>query len=254
MINRTATRRTAATVLLGAGAALCVGAASPASTATTADPAVAATVAALVADDTVGALAAFPDGFAEVMGYHPSIEPGNTIDGVLTDPDGDCSSPVALPSDFEPACRSHDLGYDLLRYARDIGGELGPQARRDLDAHLQRNLNAACATGASEATGDVTEASEATGDVTEASEATGDVTEASEATGDVTEASEATGDVTAGVEPRCDVMAGIASAAVQINSWRQGYRLPESESPVPYLAAAGAAVVAGSTFLRRTNR
>lgn len=224
MINRTATRRTAATVLLGAGAALCVGAASPASTATTADPAVAATVAALVADDTVGALAAFPDGFAEVMGYHPSIEPGNTIDGVLTDPDGDCSSPVALPSDFEPACRSHDLGYDLLRYARDIGGELGPQARRDLDAHLQRNLNAACATGASEATGDVTEASEATGDVT------------------------------AGVEPRCDVMAGIASAAVQINSWRQGYRLPESESPVPYLAAAGAAVVAGSTFLRRTNR
>ncbi|MCK0090959.1 hypothetical protein MWU77_09215 [Rhodococcus sp. F64268] len=234
MINRTATRRTAATVLLGAGAALCVGAASPASTATTADPAVAATVAALVADDTVGALAAFPDGFAEVMGYHPSIEPGNTIDGVLTDPDGDCSSPVALPSDFEPACRSHDLGYDLLRYARDIGGELGPQARRDLDAHLQRNLNAACATGTSEATGDVTGASETTGEATEASEVTGEAT--------------------AVVEPRCDVMAGIASAAVQINSWRQGYRLPESESPMPYLAAAGAAVVAGSTFLRRTNR
>ncbi len=99
----------------------------------------------------------------------------------------------------------HDLGYDLLRYARDTGGELGPQARRDLDAHLQRNLNTACMTDA-------------------------------------------------GTEPRCDVMAGIASAAVQINSWRQGYRLPESESPMPYLAAAGAAVVAGSTFLRRTNR
>ncbi|MGN5235497.1 MULTISPECIES: hypothetical protein [unclassified Rhodococcus (in: high G+C Gram-positive bacteria)] len=204
MINRTATRRTAATVLLGAGAALCVGAASPASTATTADPAVAATVTALVADDTVGALAAFPDGFAEVMGYHPSIEPGDTTEGVLTDPDGDCSSPVALPSAFEPACRMHDLGYDLLRYARDIGGELGPQARRDLDTHLQRNLNAACTTET-------------------------------------------------GVEPGCDVMAGIASAAVQINSWRQGYRLPESESPIAYLAVSGAAVLAGSAFLRRSN-
>jgi hypothetical protein len=205
MINRPATRRVATAVLLGAGAALCVGAASPASTATTEDPAVAATVTALVADDTAGALAAFPDGFAAVMGYQPLIEPGTTAEGVLTDPDGDCSSPVSLPSAFEPACRMHDLGYDLLRYARDTGGELGPQARRDLDAHLQRNLNTACMTDA-------------------------------------------------GTEPRCDVMAGIASAAVQINSWRQGYRLPESESPMPYLAAAGAAVVAGSTFLRRTNR
>ncbi len=61
MINRPATRRVATAVLLGAGAALCVGAASPASTATTEDPAVAATVTALVADDTAGALAAFPD-------------------------------------------------------------------------------------------------------------------------------------------------------------------------------------------------
>lgn len=205
MINRPATRRAATAVLLGAGAAFCVGAASPASTATTQNPAVAATITALVADDTGGALAALPDDFAAVMGYSPLIEPGSTAEGVLTDPDGDCSSPVSLPPQFEPACRTHDLGYDLLRYARDTGGELGPQARRDLDAHLQRNFNAACTTEA-------------------------------------------------GVEPRCDVMAGIASAAVQINSWRQGYRLPESESPMPYLAAAGAAVVAGGTFLKRANR
>ncbi|MFD6895598.1 hypothetical protein ACFWB0_13765 [Rhodococcus sp. NPDC060086] len=204
MINRPATRRVAAAALLGAGAVLCIGAASPASTATTENPAAAATITALVADDTAGALAAFPDDFVTVMGYHPMLEPGFASGEALIDPDGDCSSPISLPPQFEPACRIHDLGYDLLRYARDTGGELGPQARRELDAQLQRNFTAACTTEA-------------------------------------------------WVEPRCDVMAGIASAAVQINSWRQGYRLPESESPMPYLAAAGA-VVAGGTFLRRAHR
>lgn len=192
-MSRSVLRRAVA-LLLGTSAALTIGAASPgSSSATTEDHDTAATVAALASGDTRGALASFPEDFPTVMGYRPSLErsgPGT----VLVDPDGSCSSPVPLPTIFEPACRVHDLGYDLLRYARDSGGELGPDARRVLDAQLQRNFHRACVTD------------------------------------------------TDGTYDRCDVVAGIASAAVQINSWRQGYRLPEKETPWPYAAAALVAV------------
>ncbi len=82
---------------------------------------------------------AVPGDFAAVMGYRP-----RTVDGTLANPYGDCSSPVPLPGEFDTACKVHDLGYDLLRYARESGGELGPWARRSLDERLDADMHAAC--------------------------------------------------------------------------------------------------------------
>ncbi|MEU6831773.1 hypothetical protein ABZ894_24265 [Nocardia beijingensis] len=87
-----------------------------------------------------GALTAIPADFAASFGYRPS-----TVDGLLVDPDGDCSSPVTLPAEFDTACKAHDLGYDLLRYADRRGEPLGPWARRALDATLDRQMHQACA-------------------------------------------------------------------------------------------------------------
>jgi hypothetical protein len=42
-------------------------------------------------------------------GHRPAV-----VDGVLLDPAGSCSSPVALPRVFDEACRAHDLGYDIV--------------------------------------------------------------------------------------------------------------------------------------------
>jgi hypothetical protein len=97
---------------------------------------------------------------------------------------------------FEPACRTHDLGYDLLRFASDSGGELGPGARRALDRNLTRDLRAACATEPD-------------------------------------------------AVPGCAVAAEVASVAVRVNSWRQQYRAPSPESPLPILLSVGAAVAVG---------
>lgn len=73
------------------------------------------------------------------VGYAPVLESGRLARG-----DGSCSSPVPLPSAFEPACRVHDLGYDLLRAADSAGYPLPRSARRDLDRRLGRDLAAAC--------------------------------------------------------------------------------------------------------------
>lgn len=86
---------------------------------------------------------AVPTDFAEVMGYSPKA-----VDGTLTHPDGSCSSPVPLPSEFDTACKAHDLGYDLLRYAHKSDGELGPWARRAVDQRLETDMHAACDTRA----------------------------------------------------------------------------------------------------------
>lgn len=174
-----------------------------------ASEAAAATVDALAADDATAAAAALPADFAAVMNYMPVVEPGSTTERVLADPGGDCSSPVPLPRVFESPCRVHDFGYDVLRYARDTGGELGPDARRELDALLGRHLRAACET-------------------------------------------DAAADI-----PTCVAAAHIASTAVQINSWRQGYRLPVSEPLLPLLVLAGLAVgpaAWATTFLRKAFR
>ncbi len=63
---------------------------------------------------------------------------------VLADPEGDCSTPVPVPAAFESACRVHDFGYDLLRYAHITGGELVTDARRDLDGLFARHLDTVC--------------------------------------------------------------------------------------------------------------
>ncbi len=86
------------------------------------------------------ALAALPADFATHASYRPVL-----VDGVPARADGGCSSPVPLPARFEPACRTHDLGYDLLRYAADAGRPLGPWARARLDAQLAERMRATCA-------------------------------------------------------------------------------------------------------------
>lgn len=83
--------------------------------------------------------ALIPDDFATQAGYRPVVEAG-----MLINPHGDCSSPVPLPAEFELACKSHDLGYDLLRYAAAHGEPLGPWARQTVDAALERRMHAAC--------------------------------------------------------------------------------------------------------------
>lgn len=93
-----------------------------------------------LAAGTPHALTAIPADFVASFGYRPS-----TVDGVLVNPRGDCSSPVTLPVEFDTACKAHDLGYDLLRYADQRGEPLGPWARQALDATLDRQMHQACA-------------------------------------------------------------------------------------------------------------
>lgn len=80
-----------------------------------------------------------PEAFSEDLGYAPRLE-----DGTLVNPTGACSSPVPLPREFETACRSHDLGYDLLRHAELRGGTLPPQARQVLDRRFSEDTHRAC--------------------------------------------------------------------------------------------------------------
>lgn len=108
--------------------------------ATSPDRASAEAVTALVEGSPREASDAIPGTFTEVLGYTPTIE-----DGALVNPTGDCSSPVPLPAEFETVCRSHDLGYDLIRHADVIGGTLSPSARKVVDESFAREAHAACA-------------------------------------------------------------------------------------------------------------
>ncbi|MEV6136737.1 hypothetical protein AB0L63_11885 [Nocardia sp. NPDC051990] len=87
-----------------------------------------------------GSAAVIPADFAQRFGYRPAV-----VDGLLANPKGDCSSPVTLPSEFETACKAHDLGYDLLRYAGENRQPLGGWARQALDATLAVHMHEACA-------------------------------------------------------------------------------------------------------------
>lgn len=80
--------------------------------------------------------AAMPAGFTQRF-YAPTIE-----DGLLVDPDGDCSSPIPLPSEFDIPCKAHDLGYDLIRFGGD--GQATAEARRDLDTRLGTRMHDSC--------------------------------------------------------------------------------------------------------------
>jgi hypothetical protein len=99
-------------------------------------PAAAAAVRALT---TPGTVAAIPADFRAVAGYSPA-----RVDGMLVAPHGSCSSPVPLPAEFDTACKAHDLGYDLLRYADRTGAPLGPWARQELDRALAERMHTAC--------------------------------------------------------------------------------------------------------------
>lgn len=89
--------------------------------------------------------AAIPADFAAVEGYDPVAVtgPGGTV--LMADPAGGCSWLGSTEYDFGPACRAHDLGYDLLRYATVKGGELGPWARHAIDDRFAADLQDRCA-------------------------------------------------------------------------------------------------------------
>lgn len=85
------------------------------------------------------ALRLLPADFPALMGYRPVISAGLPIH-----PGGGCSSPVPLPGRFEPLCRSHDFGYDVLRYAALRGAPVKAGARSRLDAALVRAMHRSC--------------------------------------------------------------------------------------------------------------
>ncbi|MDN5684072.1 hypothetical protein [Corynebacterium glyciniphilum] len=124
-------------------AALVVGAAvPPVGSAAEPSPAV-RTVGAIAAADTLAAgetgTSYFPEDLVAELGYRPG-----TQDGHATNPAGDCSSPVPLPASFEPACMTHDLGYDLLRVADRTGEKIPEHTRRDLDRQMAGQMRASC--------------------------------------------------------------------------------------------------------------
>ncbi|TDD98251.1 hypothetical protein [Jiangella asiatica] len=96
---------------------------------------------ALAGGDLAGVL---PADFAAVMGYVPQMVTGEDGAVHLIDADGGCSWLGNTSYGFDRACQSHDLGYDLLRYAADRGDELGSWARRAVDDRLSADLRARC--------------------------------------------------------------------------------------------------------------
>lgn len=82
-----------------------------------------------------------PADFEQVMGYKPyAIQ---TKHGQrMQDPFGDASAPGKIGPDkeFDPAAKTHDYGYDLLRYYAKKGTPLGPEARKAADALFREDL------------------------------------------------------------------------------------------------------------------
>lgn len=97
-----------------------------------------------ITDGGAAALASIPADFADVMGYAPAAvtDSAGTVHAVK--PDGTCSVPFGAfdMSAFELECKTHDLGYDLLRYAARSGGELGPWARQSIDDQFTAAVDA----------------------------------------------------------------------------------------------------------------
>jgi hypothetical protein len=85
------------------------------------------------------ALEALPADFGAVLHYQPQL-----LNGRPSNPGGACSSPIPLPDRFEDLCRTHDFGYDMLRYAQRHGQPLGPWARTSLDRMLIDSMHESC--------------------------------------------------------------------------------------------------------------
>lgn len=163
-------------------------------------------LATLVTQPPAAANTALPPDFKARFGYRPAV-----TDGLLGNPTGECSSPVPLPSEFTAACRQHDLGYDLLRYAGRSGRDLPPDARRAVDARLGIEFEKSCSTREESLR-----------------------------------------------RASCLAWADIAEGFVRINSARQNYTVPESETAMSIapgislgVAAAGGVVLAVPGLRRR---
>ena len=76
------------------------------------------------------------------LGYTPGVQ--NVL---AMNPEGDCSSPVTLPESFEPACQTHDLGYDLLRVAERTGEQIPGGLRASLDRQMADQMRGSCRAG-----------------------------------------------------------------------------------------------------------
>lgn len=87
----------------------------------------------------------FPGELVAELGYQPGTQEGTQDNnGSATNPSGDCSSPVPLPESFEPACMTHDLGYDLLRAAHRTGETIPEHTRAALDRQMAAQMAASC--------------------------------------------------------------------------------------------------------------
>lgn len=132
----------------GSAAVLAEDLTGPAASSQTLEAASAGTAMHAVAGDT-GEARGNPDrwlpaDFAEVMGYRPIVE---DVAGVpaATRADGGCSSPVGDADEpIGAACRAHDFGYDLMRYADATGEPIPTAARHAVDAQFAADMERAC--------------------------------------------------------------------------------------------------------------
>ena len=82
-----------------------------------------------------------PADFEKVIGYKPyAIQ---TPHGQrMQDPLGYASVPLKIGPDkeFDPAAKTHDYGYDMLRYYAKKGTPLAPEARKAADAQFRQDI------------------------------------------------------------------------------------------------------------------
>jgi len=146
-----------------------------------------------------------PPDFLRRMGYRPQVE-GLGGSDELVNPHGGCSSPFGSTRfGFDLACKHHDLGYDVLRYAARSGQPLGPPARQAIDRRFGSDLAARCRQVAQDVP---------------------------------------TLGRRLLVSTECQASALVYLGAVDINSWRQGWGTPGAESGLPWVAAGAMGLVA----------
>lgn len=93
------------------------------------------------------ALSLLPADFTKVTGIVPGALPARDGTVRAAHIDGGCSTPWRDDNtkwDYSVPCKAHDLGYDLLRYADQVGQPLAPDVRASLDARLEADMHNAC--------------------------------------------------------------------------------------------------------------
>lgn len=194
----------AATAGLGGWGHAVAASAAPTASSVMADSEAAVTVAGLTSRGPDPTTAVPPD-FLRRMGYRPLVEElGGSPE--LVNPRGGCSSPFGSTRfDFDLACKHHDLGYDMLRYAARSGEPLGPSARQAIDSRFGADLAARC-------------------------------TQIADGVPDL--------DRRLVTRTQCRASALVYLGGVDINSWRQGWGSPNAESGLPWIAAGCMGLVA----------